>query len=72
MVTSFIGVERHFQQYVSYSVEHGDQVLLVFNDTFNNVSGTTYNMLASFIGVKATVNNISAMTYNMAVSFIGV
>ena len=58
MVTSFIGVECHFQQYVSYSVEHGDQfywclttlstmcqlqrttwlpVLLVFNDTFNNV-----------------------------------
>ncbi|CAC9571210.1 hypothetical protein [uncultured Gammaproteobacteria bacterium] len=25
MVTSFIGVECHFQQYVSYSVEHGDQ-----------------------------------------------
>jgi hypothetical protein len=25
MVTSFIGVECHFQQNVSYSVEHGDQ-----------------------------------------------
>jgi hypothetical protein len=26
-------------------------VLLVFNDTFNNVSGITYNMVTSFIGV---------------------
>ncbi|CAC9619581.1 hypothetical protein [uncultured Gammaproteobacteria bacterium] len=25
MVASFIGVECHFQQYVSYSAEHGDQ-----------------------------------------------
>jgi len=25
MATSFIGVERHFQQYVSYNVEHVDQ-----------------------------------------------
>jgi hypothetical protein len=25
MVTSFIGIECHFQQYVSYSVEHDDQ-----------------------------------------------
>jgi hypothetical protein len=42
-------------------------VLLVFNNTFNNVSGITYstwmylymyNMLANFIGVNATVNNI--------------
>jgi hypothetical protein len=29
----------------------GHQVLLVFIYTFNNVSGTTYNMLPSFIGV---------------------
>jgi hypothetical protein len=26
-------------------------VLLVFNNTFNNVSGITYNMVTSFIGV---------------------
>ena len=26
MVDSFIGVECHFQQYVSYSAEHGDQI----------------------------------------------
>jgi hypothetical protein len=26
-------------------------VLLVFNDTFNNVSGIAYNMVTSFIGV---------------------
>jgi hypothetical protein len=26
-------------------------VLLVLNDTFNNVSGITYNMVTSFIGV---------------------
>ena len=60
MVASFIGVEHHFQQYVGYNVEHGSQfywcltwwpVLLVFNDTFNNVSGITYNMVTSFIGV---------------------
>jgi hypothetical protein len=25
MVASFIGFECHFQQYVSYSAEHGDQ-----------------------------------------------
>ena len=25
MVTSFIGVECHFQQYVSYNVQHGYQ-----------------------------------------------
>jgi hypothetical protein len=36
-------------------------VLLVFNNTFNNVSGITYDMLASFIGINATVNNISAL-----------
>ena len=51
MVTSFIGVYRHFQQCVRYNVEHGEQFLLVFNDTVNNVSGIAYNMLASFIGV---------------------
>jgi hypothetical protein len=45
---------------------------LVLNDTFNNVSGITYDMLASFIGINSTVNNISAMMYNMAFSFIGV
>ncbi|CAC9571213.1 hypothetical protein [uncultured Gammaproteobacteria bacterium] len=33
---------------------------------FNNVSGITYNMVTSFIGINATVNNISAMMYNMA------
>ena len=44
----------------------------MFNDTFNNVSGITYNMVASFIGINATVNNISAMMYDMAFSFIGV
>jgi hypothetical protein len=27
-------------------------VLLVFNDTFNNVSGIAYNMVTSFIGIK--------------------
>jgi hypothetical protein len=26
MVASFIGVECHFQQYVSYSVDHGGQL----------------------------------------------
>ena len=26
-------------------------VLLVFNDTFNSVSGIAYNMVPSFIGV---------------------
>ncbi|CAB9539655.1 hypothetical protein BROOK1789B_763 [Bathymodiolus brooksi thiotrophic gill symbiont] len=45
---------------------------MVFNDTFNNVSGITYNMVTSFIGINTTVNNISAMMYNMAFSFIGV
>jgi hypothetical protein len=30
---------------------HVRTVLLVFNDTVNNVSGIAYNMLASFIGV---------------------
>jgi hypothetical protein len=47
-------------------------VLLVLNETFNNVSGITYDMLASFNGINATVNNISAIMYNMAFSFIGV
>jgi hypothetical protein len=28
-----------------------ERVLLVFNDTFNNVSGRAYNMVTSFIGV---------------------
>ena len=51
MVASFIGVECHFQQYVSYSAEHGGPILLVFNDTLNNVSGITYHMAFSFIGV---------------------
>jgi hypothetical protein len=39
----------------------GHHVILVLNDTFNNVSGITYDMLASFNGINATVNNISAM-----------
>jgi hypothetical protein len=30
---------------------HVIRVLLVFNDTFNNVSRITYNMMISFIGV---------------------
>jgi hypothetical protein len=42
----------------------------VLNDTFYNVSGITYDMLASFIGINATVNNISAMIYNMEFSFV--
>jgi hypothetical protein len=33
-------------------------VLLVFNDTFNNVSGITYNMVTIFIGINATVTDI--------------
>jgi hypothetical protein len=50
-----------------------DRLLKVsLNDTFYNVSGITYDMLASFIGINTTVNNISAMMYNMAFSFIGV
>ena len=47
-------------------------VLLVFNDTFNNVSGIAYNMVTRFIGINAAVNNISAIMYNMAHSFVGV
>jgi hypothetical protein len=35
---------------VSYSVEHVAQFYWCLT-TFNNVSGITYNMLASFIGV---------------------
>jgi hypothetical protein len=29
----------------------GHHVIRYFNDTFNNVSGITYNMATSFIGV---------------------
>jgi len=50
MSTSFIGVECHFQQYLHYNVEHGDQFYLCL--TAFNVSGITYNMVASFIGVE--------------------
>jgi hypothetical protein len=48
-VTSFIGVENHFQQCVSYSVWWS--VLLVLNAIFNNMSGITFNLVVSFIGV---------------------
>jgi hypothetical protein len=53
---------------VSLNTNKTGPVLLVFNNTFNNVSGITYDMLGSFIGINATVNNISAMIYNMAFS----
>jgi hypothetical protein len=36
--------------------------LLVFNDTFNNVSGIKYNMVISFIGFNDTFNNVSGIT----------
>jgi hypothetical protein len=38
---------HHVIRYNWYIVES----VLVFNDTFNNVSGITYNMVTSFIGV---------------------
>jgi hypothetical protein len=40
----------HVLRNVSYSVEHVGQFYWCLT-TFNNVSGITYNMLASFIGV---------------------
>jgi hypothetical protein len=44
--------------------------LLVFNDTFNNVSGITrWPVLLVF---NDTFNNVSGITYNMVTSFIGV
>jgi hypothetical protein len=42
-------VIRYTWHIVESVVKH--QVLLVFNDTFNNVSGITYNMVTTFIGV---------------------
>jgi hypothetical protein len=40
----------HFQQYVSYSVDHSDQFYWCLT-TLSTMSGITYNMVASFIGV---------------------
>ena len=51
MVTSFIGVECHFQQYVSYSVDHSDQFYGCLT-TLSTMSAITLNMVASFIGVE--------------------
>jgi hypothetical protein len=48
---------HHDLRYNWHIVESGIQtetwwpVLLVFNDTFNNMSDITYNMVTSFIGV---------------------
>jgi hypothetical protein len=63
---------HHVLCYTCHIVESVVKDQFGFNDTFNNVSGITYDMLASFNGINATVNNISAMMYNMAFSFIGV
>jgi hypothetical protein len=41
---------RYTWQIVESVVKHRP-VLLVFNNTFNNVSGIAYNMVTSFIGV---------------------
>ena len=51
MVTSFIGVECHFQQYVSYSVEHGDQFYWCLTP-LSTILVIAYNMVTSFIGVE--------------------
>jgi len=45
VVTSFIGIQCHFQQYVITWCT----VLLVFDATFKNVSGIRYNMVTTFI-----------------------
>jgi hypothetical protein len=50
-VTGFIGVYHHFQQYVSYSVEHGDQFYWCLTP-FSTMSVLTYNMATSLIGVE--------------------
>jgi hypothetical protein len=42
---------HHVVSYTWYIVESVIKLLLVFNDTFNNASGITYNMVTSFIGV---------------------
>ena len=34
-----------------YNIEHGDQFYWRLMPLFNNVSGITYNMVTSFIGV---------------------
>jgi hypothetical protein len=53
LVANFIGVESHFQQYVSYNVQCITwwPVLFVFNATFNNTSILMYNMETNFIDV---------------------
>jgi hypothetical protein len=42
----------------------------VLNATFNNMSGITYNMVASFIGVERHFQQY--VMYNMVTSIIGV
>jgi hypothetical protein len=37
--------------YAITNIVESGTVLLVLNNTFNNVSGITYNMVTSFIGV---------------------
>ena len=42
----------------------------MFNATFNNMSGITYNMVTSFIGVENHFQQ--CVMYNMVTSIIGV
>jgi hypothetical protein len=68
MVTSFIGVECHFQQYVSYKVQHGDQFYccLMPLSTLSVITDRP-----ALLVLNATFNNMSVLTYNMETSFIG-
>jgi hypothetical protein len=45
MMTSFIGVQRPFQQYDRYNVKPGEQFYWFFTATFNNMLGIMYNMV---------------------------
>jgi hypothetical protein len=47
-------------------------VLLVFIDTFNNVSGKGITWWPVLLGFNDTFNNVSGITYNMVTSFIGI
>jgi hypothetical protein len=72
MVTSFIGVECHFQQYVSYSVEHGDQFYwcLTTLSTIAMFYVVTDTLLKVLLNTNKTGHHVLRYTWHIVESVV--
>jgi hypothetical protein len=62
MVASFIGVECHFQQYVSYSVDHGGQLTMFY--------AITDTLLKVLLNTNKTGHHVIRYTWHIVESVI--